>query len=49
MPLGLWKSKWEILREDMARRDAERRQELDRRDEKRRQELDGLVIRLPDS
>jgi hypothetical protein len=27
MPLGLWKSKWEILREDMARRDADWREE----------------------
>jgi len=27
MPLGLWKSKWELLREDMARRDADWREE----------------------
>jgi chromosome segregation ATPase len=31
MPLGLWKSKWEIHREEMARRDAEWREEMDRR------------------
>ncbi len=32
MPLGLWKSKWEIHREDMARRDAEYREDRERWD-----------------
>lgn len=32
MPLGLWKSKWEIHREDMARRDMEWKGEAKRRD-----------------
>jgi hypothetical protein len=50
MPLGLWKSKWEIHREDMERfrqdmerRDAEFREETDRRDRRdveHRQERD---------
>lgn len=32
MPLGLWKSKWEIYREEMDRRHAEWQQDQDRRD-----------------
>ena len=35
MPLGLWKSKWEIHREEMARRDAEWREWRTRSDEQR--------------
>lgn len=34
MPLGLWKSKWEIHREEMDRREAERRAETERREAK---------------
>jgi kinesin family protein 4/21/27 len=30
MPLGLWKSKWEIHREDMARLSAEHREDMER-------------------
>jgi hypothetical protein len=33
MPLGLWKSKWEIHREEMARRDAEWREWRTKSDE----------------
>ena len=32
MPLGLWKSKWEIYREEMDRRHAEWQKDQDRRD-----------------
>jgi chromosome segregation ATPase len=34
MPLGLWKSKWVIHREDMEQRGTEHRQEMDRQREK---------------
>jgi hypothetical protein len=40
MPLGLWKSKWEIHREEMDRRHAEWREGMDRRDAEWRQNMD---------
>jgi hypothetical protein len=38
MPSGLWKSEWQLLREDLNRRDQEWREDLRRRDEQREQE-----------
>jgi chromosome segregation ATPase len=40
MPLGLWKSKLEIYREENDRRHAEWREEVDRRDAEWREEMD---------
>jgi hypothetical protein len=45
MPLGLWKNKWEIHREDMARH----QQEADRRSEEHRAEMErrNMTASLP--